>query len=241
MINFNQLSVSFLTFTNKVKASMRNVCLLFVCSLLVLVRVPTAASAQVDTFGFETDEQLQRFRTLSNELRCPMCQNTNLSGSTGGVAEDLRREVERQRGSLPGAGSEAGDAAREALRRAEEAMRGAGDAIERDDLAEAIDQQAEAMDALRDGMRNLGEAMEEAEGRQGQQGTADGREGSAQRDPLGRSPGADGQAGTDQGLLQGEDVYRRARELLDEIRKRSGESVRPEIERDYLRRLLDRF
>lgn len=155
--------------------------------------------------------------------------------------EDLRREVERQRGSLPGAGSEAGEAAREALRRAEEAMRGAGDAIERDDLAEAIDQQAEAMDALRDGMRNLGEAMAEAEGRQGQQGTADGREGGAQRDPLGRSPGADGQVGTDQGLLQGEDVYRRARELLDEIRKRSGESVRPEIERDYLRRLLDRF
>jgi len=95
MINFNQLSVSFLPFTIKVKASMRNVCLFFVCSLFVLVIVPTTASAQVDTFEFETDEQLQRFRTLSNELRCPMCQNTNLSGSTGGVAEDLRREVHR--------------------------------------------------------------------------------------------------------------------------------------------------
>ncbi|WP_375264319.1 TIGR02302 family protein [Planktotalea sp.] len=154
---------------------------------------------------------------------------------------ELRREVERQRGSLPGAGSEAGDAARDALRRAEEAMRGAGDALERDDLPEAIDRQAEAMDALREGMQNLGEAMAEAEGREGQQGTADGREGGEQRDPLGRSPGANGQAGTDQGLLQGEDVYRRARELLDEIRKRSGESLRTEEERDYLRRLLDRF
>lgn len=155
--------------------------------------------------------------------------------------ENLRREVERQRGSLPGQGSEAGDAAREALRRAEEAMRGAGDALQRDDLPEAIDRQAEAMDALRDGMQNLGEAMAEAEGREGQQGTADGREGGEQRDPLGRNPGANGQAGTDQGLLQGEDVYRRARELLDEIRKRSGDGQRPEIERDYLRRLLDRF
>jgi uncharacterized protein (TIGR02302 family) len=165
-------------------------------------------------------------------------------GQGEGLAQrqnELRREVERQRESLPGAGSEAGDAARDALRRAEEAMRGAGDALGRDDLPEAIDRQAEAMDALREGMQNLGEAMAEAEGREGQQGTADGREGGEQRDPLGRSPGANGQAGTDQGLLQGEDVYRRARELLDEIRKRSGESLRPEQERDYLRRLLDRF
>ena len=51
--------------------------------------------AQVDTFEFDNDEQQGRFRLLSNELRCPMCQNTNLSGSTGGVAEDLRREIHR--------------------------------------------------------------------------------------------------------------------------------------------------
>lgn len=54
-----------------------------------------SATAQVDTFEFETEEQQQRFRKLSNELRCPMCQNTSLTGSTGGVAEDLRREVHR--------------------------------------------------------------------------------------------------------------------------------------------------
>ncbi|MEX0965442.1 MAG: cytochrome c-type biogenesis protein [Pseudohongiellaceae bacterium] len=51
--------------------------------------------AQVDTFEFDTDEQQQRFRNLSDELRCPMCQNSSLSGSTGGVAEDLRREIHR--------------------------------------------------------------------------------------------------------------------------------------------------
>jgi cytochrome c-type biogenesis protein CcmH len=52
-------------------------------------------TAQVDTFEFDTIEQQQRFRTLSDELRCPMCQYSNLTGSTGGVAEDLRREVHR--------------------------------------------------------------------------------------------------------------------------------------------------
>ena len=52
-------------------------------------------NAQVDTFEFQTVEQQQRFRQLSDELRCPMCQNTNLTGSSGGVAEDLRREIHR--------------------------------------------------------------------------------------------------------------------------------------------------
>lgn len=59
------------------------------------VGVSTPALAQVDAFQFDTDEQERRFRRLSNELRCPMCQNTNLTGSTGGVAEDLRREIHR--------------------------------------------------------------------------------------------------------------------------------------------------
>jgi cytochrome c-type biogenesis protein CcmH len=61
------------------------------CSLLL----PNTTYSQVDTFEFDTEEQQNRFRTLSDELRCPMCQNSSLSGSTGGVAEDLRREVHR--------------------------------------------------------------------------------------------------------------------------------------------------
>ena len=62
-------------------------------SLLLLSVVPIATTAQVDTFAFETDEQQERFRHLSDIFRCPMCQNTSLSGSTGGTAEDLRREI----------------------------------------------------------------------------------------------------------------------------------------------------
>jgi len=42
-------------------------------------------------------------------------------------------------------------------------------------------------------------------------------------------------------LADSEDGYGRARRLLDEIRRRSGETERPEVERDYLNRLLDRF
>ncbi len=162
----------------------------------------------------------------------------------GGLAdrqEALRRELERQRSSLPGAGTEPGDAAREALDRAGRAMRGAEEALRQDDLAEAIDRQAEAMEAMREGLRNLGQALAETSRTPGGQGQALGQFGEQRSDPLGRMPGIGSQVGTQEKLLQGEDVYRRARELLDEIRRRSGESKRPEIEREYLRRLLDRF
>ncbi|GAA6209536.1 TIGR02302 family protein [Cognatishimia sp. WU-CL00825] len=166
-------------------------------------------------------------------------------GGTEGALSDqqqaLRQELERQRQNLPRTGSPEGDAAREALGRAGEAMDGAEQALRENDLAEAIDQQAEAMDALREGMRSLGDAL--AQNQSGQsdgQGRADNQSGQ-NNDPLGRNQGNGGQAGTDQGLLQGEDVYRRARDLLDEIRRRAGETDRSDQERGYLKRLLDRF
>lgn len=162
-------------------------------------------------------------------------------GALADRQEALRRELERQRGALPGQGSEAGRRAQQSLEDAERAMEGAEQALRNDDLPEAIDRQAEAMDALREGMRNLGEAMAEEQQQQGGQGdTAGAREGE-RRDPLGRDPGNSGAISSGEELLQGEDVYRRARELLDEIRRRSGEGERPEIERNYLERLLDRF
>ncbi|MBN2907541.1 MAG: TIGR02302 family protein [Rhodobacteraceae bacterium] len=155
----------------------------------------------------------------------------------------LRRELERQQQALPGLGNApTGEATREALDRAGRAMGEAEEALRQDDLAGALDSQAEAMEALREGLRNLGEALAQNQRNQGQQGEAMGRaEAGDRRDPLGRDRGTSGRAGTDEQVLQGEDVYGRARELLDEIRRRSGEQGRPEIELEYLRRLLDRF
>jgi len=154
----------------------------------------------------------------------------------------LRDELRRQQGSLPGAGTPEGDAARDALDRAGRAMDGAEEALRQEDFAEAIDNQSQAMEALREGMRALGEAMQqEAQNGQQGQGMSESDRRSAARDPLGRDPGSNGSAGTEEGLLQGEDVYRRARDLLDEIRRRSGDGERPDIELEYLKRLLDRF
>jgi hypothetical protein len=147
-------------------------------------------------------------------------------------------------GNLPGAGSEAGEAGRRALEDAGRAMREAERNLESGDLPGALDRQADAMRALREGMRNLGEAQAQDQRENGQdgQGEAVGRaDPNGARDPLGREPGDGARIGSDRNLLQGDDVYRRAQDLLDEIRRRQGEQARPETERDYLRRLLDMY
>lgn len=78
-------------------AQLRFVCASLVTALALLL-TPLAsdhAHAAVDVFEFENAEQERRFRNLSNEFRCPMCQNANLTSSPGGVAADLRREIYR--------------------------------------------------------------------------------------------------------------------------------------------------
>jgi uncharacterized protein (TIGR02302 family) len=162
--------------------------------------------------------------------------------------EDLRNQLDalNRDSRLPGAGSEAGEAGREALDRAGRAMDGAEEALRDGDLPRALDRQAEAMEAMREGIRELGEALADEQTdqlqRQAEAGQSQERgDPQGQRDPLGREPGDGLHIGSDRNLLQGEDVYRRAQELLDEIRKRSGQQSRPEGERDYLKRLLDLF
>ncbi|MDB4213575.1 TIGR02302 family protein [Octadecabacter sp.] len=174
-------------------------------------------------------------------------------GEGGGGAQSLaerqqalRDGLNQLRNGLPGLSGDAADNAEQSLERAEGAMDGAEDALRDGDLAEAIDQQAEAMDALRDGLRNLGQALAEnqmdelEEGQGTQTGNAEGRPEPERRDPLGRQIGNSGQFGTEESMLQDE-INRRAEELLQELRNRSADQERPQLELDYLRRLLDRF
>ena len=54
-----------------------------------------SAWAVVDIHTFDTESQRQRYFMLVDELRCPKCQNQNLSGSNAEIATDLRRELHR--------------------------------------------------------------------------------------------------------------------------------------------------
>lgn len=155
----------------------------------------------------------------------------------------LRQQLGQQQEMLPGEGTSEGESVQRLLDQAGRAMDEAERALREGDNGKALDRQAEAIEALREGMRGLGEMLaDEGQTERGQPGQQPGDVARLlPRDPLGRQAGDGGQVGTDETLLRGEDVYRRARDLLDEIRRRSGEQLRPAPELDYLRRLLDMF
>lgn len=165
-------------------------------------------------------------------------------GSLTDRQRDLRERLNQlQNGQLPGDGSEQGEAGRQNLDDAARAMKEAEDALRNGDLDGALDRQADALQSLRDGMRDFGEALaqEQRENRDGQGGEEFGRADPNGRDPLGREAGENSaRIGSDQNMVQN-DPNRRAQELLDEIRRRSGELTRPGDELDYLKRLLEMF
>lgn len=63
------------------------------CLLLFFV---TTVPAEIAGFPFESETQEQRFRDLSAELRCLVCQNQSLADSNAGLAQDLRSELYQQ-------------------------------------------------------------------------------------------------------------------------------------------------
>lgn len=174
-------------------------------------------------------------------------ENADGSGDKGSLTDRQRALREKldelQNGDMPGDGTQTAEEGRRALDRAGEAMKEAEDALNNGDLDGALDRQAEAMEALRDGMQRFGEAMAE-QGRENRDGQGGDHElGSADpkgTDPLGRKQGETARIGSDENMVQN-DPNLRAQELLDEIRRRSGELARPLEELDYLKRLLQMF
>jgi len=59
--------------------------------LLLLLTLPL--SAAINTFEFQNAEDEARFKQLSEELRCLVCQNQNLADSNAELAMDLRSKV----------------------------------------------------------------------------------------------------------------------------------------------------
>ncbi len=67
--------------------------ILLCLSLFLMVGWGSSCLAHIDTFVFDTPQDEQRFRKLSTELRCLVCQNQNLADSNADLAMDLRQEV----------------------------------------------------------------------------------------------------------------------------------------------------
>ncbi|MFK4824781.1 TIGR02302 family protein [Paenochrobactrum sp. BZR 588] len=124
---------------------------------------------------------------------------------------------------------------------AEKSMGNAGEALGRNESAQANDDQGSALDALRRGSRDMMKKMQEAMGQgEGQGQGQNGRQGESQagKDPLGRNQGQTGPDFGNDTKVPGEIDIQRAREILDEIRRRLGDALSPQMEKDYLERLL---
>ena len=68
--------------------------LLGVCALMLLSMAES--HAVIETYEFSSAELDARYRSLSQELRCPKCQNQNIADSNAPIARDLRAELARQ-------------------------------------------------------------------------------------------------------------------------------------------------
>ena len=152
-------------------------------------------------------------------------QFDELSKQQGGLREQLQSMIDRlhiEGATSPEQFKDAGDA----MGRAQEAMRDSN-------LDQATEEQGHALDQLRQGAQSLAEQM--MENGEAQVGKGQGNSG---KDPLGRP---DRSNRPDLGLsvkVPDEIDIQRAREVLDELRRRLGDPSRPMIELDYLERLI---
>jgi uncharacterized protein (TIGR02302 family) len=158
----------------------------------------------------------------------PSGQNPKLAERQQELRNRLQSLIDRFR-------IEGGDAPDE-FKGAEEAMRDAKDAIGEDNLERATQQQSLALDRLRQGAQSMAEQM--MDNSEAQAGQGPGNNG---RDPIGRP---DRSNRPDLGLsvqVPDEIDVQRAREVLDELRRRIGDPSRPAVELDYLERLIKPF
>ena len=165
-------------------------------------------------------------------------------GRPGSSSEDARLQeaLRRELGELMRRlGDALGDIPRP-LGRAEQSMRDARDALGRGQPGDAIDPQTRAIDQLQQGLEDSAQAfMEQMGPGQGQgQGQVGAQQGPG-RDPLGRQTGNGGLEALEGVQIPDRMEIRRAREILDELRRRRGERGRPILELDYIDRLLQQF
>jgi hypothetical protein len=154
-----------------------------------------------------------------------------------GLGQDQSGEGQKGQGEK-GKGGELGDAG--------DAMGEAEGSLGQSDAEGAVDAQGRALEAMRKGAQGLAQQMQQngmgmgtGPGQPGRMGRGRAEQST---DPLGR-PTRNGRE-YDDGVtvkVPGEIDAQRARRILEELRKRFGESARPQLELDYIERLLKDF
>lgn len=169
------------------------------------------------------EDQRQRDDINEDELRRQLNRMQQNQGQLQSELKGLEQQL-GQEGLKPGAG----------FSEAENSMDNAQDAMREGNGSQAQQNQADALDAMRRGAQDLMGQMREVMKKSGENSAGN----TANRDPLGRAQQNSGQALGENGThIPGEMDIQRARRILDEIRRRLG-ALTPQIEKDYLERLL---
>jgi uncharacterized protein (TIGR02302 family) len=148
-----------------------------------------------------------------------------------------------QSGQEPGQGQQPGDQ----LGQADDAMGEAGGSLGEGNADGAVDSQGRALEAMRKGAQGMAEQMQQqmGQGPGSGPGGQPGRNGQARAnqdtDPLGRPLRGRDYSDDSSVKVPGEIDVQRARRILEELRRRFGESFRPQLELDYIERLLKGF
>ena len=137
---------------------------------------------------------------------------------------DMMRQLGEGMGRIP-----------ESMGGVDQAMRQSQRALRSGRAGQALSSQRQAIDGLANSFRELAEDM-----MRNAEDDGEGMFGQNQEDPAGR-PFQGGGMDTSRVMVPTDSDMQRAREILDELRRRAGERARPRLERDYIDRLLNRF
>lgn len=156
----------------------------------------------------------------------------------------LLEELKKRGMGQPG---QQGENEMQQLGRAGEAMGEAEGQLGESDADGAVDSQGRALEALRRGAQSLAQSMQQQQGNgpgPGQPGRTGQSRAQQETDPLGRPlRGRWDDSTLPNTCLNTDDpkcfpARRRAEEILNELRRRFGENFRPQLELDYIERLL---
>lgn len=211
--------------------------------------------------GKNSDQSVNHQSSAIRDLEKYLQSDQDQAGSGGDLQQDQQALLDRlkklqeqlgkqgQQGEQGEQGEQAeqGDGDGDDLDQAGNAMGDAGSQLGEGDAEGAVGSQGKALEAMRNGQKKMADSMQKGDG-DGQQQAGDG-----QGDNRGRQPG--GQPQTDplgrpinprdvddySQKIPGEIDVQRVRRILEELRRRAADPSRPQIELDYIDRLLKDF
>jgi uncharacterized protein (TIGR02302 family) len=201
----------------------------------------------------DNNGNLEDLHQSQEDLRAQLRQLMEEMRRRGELGRQGQQGQQRQQGQgdKPGEGGKQGQEGKQGqgspggddLGRAEQAMREAGEALGNGNAEGAVDAQGRALEALRKGAQSFAQQMgrQQGPGQQGRLGRSGQPRAQQQIDPLGR-PMRGREYGDDTSVkVPGEIDVQRARRILEELRRRFADPQRPQLELDYLDRLLRDF